>query len=233
MTVGERIRAARKAKGLTQKALAEACGIAEPTIRRYELGKLNPKYETLEKIARALDTSASELRGIGFLPLELLLEKNREREQVLKGLEKEPGLDSDLSDIENPLRRLFQSDVPNEVLEAFGDIESLSAIQRCLQELGFREMSGPEPDNGTVALINRRTRLVYILDYDRYLDMLEAVLRNTKQEIALLLDSACEALSYEEAQRCGYDDLSFLLPRQELFAPEAPQEGPTEPDKHT
>ena len=40
MTVGERIRAARRARGLTQKALGEACGIAEPTIRRYELGKL-------------------------------------------------------------------------------------------------------------------------------------------------------------------------------------------------
>ena len=44
MTVGERIRAARKAKGLTQKQLGEACGIAEPTIRRYELGKLNAIY---------------------------------------------------------------------------------------------------------------------------------------------------------------------------------------------
>ncbi len=54
MTVGERIRIARKEKGLTQKALGEACGIAEPTIRRYELGKLNPKFETLGKIASAL-----------------------------------------------------------------------------------------------------------------------------------------------------------------------------------
>lgn len=214
MTVGERIRAARKAKGLTQKALAEACGIAEPTIRRYELGKLNPKYETLEKIARALDTSASELRGIGLLPLELLLEKYREREQALKGFEKEPGLDPDLSDMENSLRRFFQSDVPNEVLEAFGDIESLSAIQRCLQELGFREISGPEPDSGTVALVNRRTKLVYILDYDRYLDTLETVLRNTKQEMSLLFDSAGEVVSYEEAQRRGYDDLPVLLPRR-------------------
>ena len=54
MTVGERIRAARKAQGLTQKQLGEKCGIAEPTIRRYELGKLNPKPDTLKKIAKAL-----------------------------------------------------------------------------------------------------------------------------------------------------------------------------------
>lgn len=61
MTVGERIRAARKAKGLTQKQLGEACGIAEPTIRRYELGKLNPKYETLQKIAKPLGLEAWQL----------------------------------------------------------------------------------------------------------------------------------------------------------------------------
>lgn len=55
MTTGEKIRLARKGKGYTQKKLGELCGIAEPTIRRYELGKLNPKRETLEKISSALD----------------------------------------------------------------------------------------------------------------------------------------------------------------------------------
>ncbi len=64
MTVGERIREARKAAGLTQKALGKACGIAEPTIRRYELGKLNPKFETLQKIAKPLGVSVSYLKGI-------------------------------------------------------------------------------------------------------------------------------------------------------------------------
>lgn len=63
MTVGERIRAARKANGLTQKQLGEACGIAEPTIRRYELGKLNPKFSTLQKIGKALHVTASYLQG--------------------------------------------------------------------------------------------------------------------------------------------------------------------------
>lgn len=63
MTTGDRIRAERQGAGMTQKALGEACGIAEPTIRRYELGKLNPKYETLEKIAGALNTDAEALRG--------------------------------------------------------------------------------------------------------------------------------------------------------------------------
>ena len=61
MMVGDRIRAARKRAGLTQKELGEQCGIAEPTIRRYELGKLNPKIETLKKIAKPLGVRWYEL----------------------------------------------------------------------------------------------------------------------------------------------------------------------------
>lgn len=65
MTTGERIRTLRKSRNLTQKQLGELAGIAEPTIRRYELGKLNPKYETVVKIAAALHTSTGSLLGGG------------------------------------------------------------------------------------------------------------------------------------------------------------------------
>ena len=61
MTIGERIREVRKSKNLTQKQLGELSGIAEPTIRRYELGKLNPKRETITKIATALDVHPAVL----------------------------------------------------------------------------------------------------------------------------------------------------------------------------
>lgn len=63
MTTGEKIREARKKAKLTQKKLGELCGIAEPTIRRYELGTLNPKKETLEKIAIPLGCYYFELYG--------------------------------------------------------------------------------------------------------------------------------------------------------------------------
>ena len=59
--IGNNIRAKRRARGLTQKELGERAGIAEPTIRRYELGKLNPKMETIEKIAVALNVPPKEL----------------------------------------------------------------------------------------------------------------------------------------------------------------------------
>lgn len=66
-TIGERIRELRNDRGMTQKELGERAGIAEPTIRRYELGKLNPKFETVQKIAKALGVFYFEL-----LPEELL-----------------------------------------------------------------------------------------------------------------------------------------------------------------
>lgn len=61
MTTGELIRQARLSAGLTQKELGERAGIAEPTIGRYELGKLNPKPATLKKIAAALGVQWYEL----------------------------------------------------------------------------------------------------------------------------------------------------------------------------
>lgn len=60
MTIGEHIRDQRLRQGLTQRELGERAGIAEPTIRRYELGKLNPKIETVEKIAKALSVPTIE-----------------------------------------------------------------------------------------------------------------------------------------------------------------------------
>ena len=63
MTIGENIRSIRQEKGITQKKLGELCKIAEPTIRKYEVGSLNPKIETVEKIASALGISIFQLMG--------------------------------------------------------------------------------------------------------------------------------------------------------------------------
>lgn len=51
----------RLARGYTQKQLGEKCGINEANIRKYETGRQNAKYETLEKIADALEIPVTEL----------------------------------------------------------------------------------------------------------------------------------------------------------------------------
>lgn len=64
MAVGENIRKFRKEKGLTQKRLGQLCGIDEANIRKYELGKANPKIETVSKISSALGVTTYEILGI-------------------------------------------------------------------------------------------------------------------------------------------------------------------------
>lgn len=66
MTTGERIKRIRLEKGLTQREVSARCHIAEPTIRKYESGRLNPKFETLEKISSALEVPVTALMGYVF-----------------------------------------------------------------------------------------------------------------------------------------------------------------------
>ncbi len=63
MTVGEKIRAARKAAGLTQKELAEKMKISYQNLAQWETGKRNPKLENIAKIADALDMSVDDILG--------------------------------------------------------------------------------------------------------------------------------------------------------------------------
>lgn len=55
MTIGEKIRQVRKGLGLTQEQLAKKCGVATITIRQYETGKREPRYEQIRIIARAMN----------------------------------------------------------------------------------------------------------------------------------------------------------------------------------
>lgn len=68
MSIGDNIRKLRLERGLTQKQLADSCGVADATIRAYELGKANPTTKTTAKIAKALDVSAAELYGLDWVP---------------------------------------------------------------------------------------------------------------------------------------------------------------------
>lgn len=64
MTVGERVRVAREAAGISQKSLADKIGVSEYTIIRLEKGRRAAKSDELEKIATALDVPLSYLVGI-------------------------------------------------------------------------------------------------------------------------------------------------------------------------
>ncbi|MBD5402224.1 helix-turn-helix transcriptional regulator [bacterium] len=59
--IGKRMREIRELKGMTQKQVADRCGMVDSAIRRYEAGGANPKAETLCRIAKALDVSITDL----------------------------------------------------------------------------------------------------------------------------------------------------------------------------
>lgn len=72
---GDMIRKYRTEKGLTQKKLGELCGIADSNIRKYESGNQNPKIETLQKIADALDIPVNRLLAGKIISRDELKEK--------------------------------------------------------------------------------------------------------------------------------------------------------------
>ena len=53
--LGQEVRRARIDSGLTQAQLYEMTGISQTLIGRIESGKANPRLETLERIADALE----------------------------------------------------------------------------------------------------------------------------------------------------------------------------------
>ena len=64
MDIGARIRAIRQEKGMTQKQVADKCGMADSAIRKYELGIQVPKVETAKRIAAALNVPPAQLLGL-------------------------------------------------------------------------------------------------------------------------------------------------------------------------
>ena len=55
MSFSDRLRQARKRQGLTQEELGKKSGLSTYTIQRYEYGRLNPKKDTVAKLATALN----------------------------------------------------------------------------------------------------------------------------------------------------------------------------------
>ena len=64
VTVGARIAAKRREKGLTQRQLAEMVHVTDKAVSKWEQGKNFPELTTLESLSLALDCSPAELLGL-------------------------------------------------------------------------------------------------------------------------------------------------------------------------
>jgi transcriptional regulator with XRE-family HTH domain len=61
MTIGDNLRRAREAKGLTQREVWEATGISESSYKSYEKGERPPPGDKIVTLARLLSVSTDEL----------------------------------------------------------------------------------------------------------------------------------------------------------------------------
>ena len=69
--LGDRIRELREGKGWTQEDLATASGVVRPTISLIERGNTaQPRYDTIQRLAAALEVDAGELAGLAGLTSE-------------------------------------------------------------------------------------------------------------------------------------------------------------------
>lgn len=59
--LGKAIRQLRRRRGVTQERLAEGADLTGATLSLIERGRANPTWETVKKIAAALDSSMGEL----------------------------------------------------------------------------------------------------------------------------------------------------------------------------
>ena len=64
MNLGENIKKARKAAGVTQKELAERLQVYQKDISRWETGVRTPSAEYIIQLCKALDISADYLLGL-------------------------------------------------------------------------------------------------------------------------------------------------------------------------
>ena len=66
ITVGENIKAARKAKGISQKEMAAKFFMNQQQYSRFENGVYELNYDQIIKVCKILDITPNELFGFGF-----------------------------------------------------------------------------------------------------------------------------------------------------------------------
>ncbi len=91
MTLGQKLRSARIAKGWTQPQLADAVHAPIPSISRWETDQRVPRIDALTKLAKALDVPMSYLldEKAGYSSSAVVTELREIKELLKKLAEKE------------------------------------------------------------------------------------------------------------------------------------------------
>lgn len=120
LTVGERIRNARKKAGLTQVQLGEKLGVSGSMIGQYEKDLRKPKIETMDKIATALNCYVYDLFPGDATELEVLriLDDSKTKKNAIDLI-------------------LSNGDVPEEIKETIKNMQLDVSQKRAITALAF------------------------------------------------------------------------------------------------
>lgn len=154
MDTGGAIKAARTAANLTQAELAKKMGVTPQTISQYERGLINPKFETLEKFANALDVR-----------IETLLEDSVKSSIVAS-------IESGFLDAKN-----FTPDMLKSAQQAADSVSRLVAINHAAEDIELEEL---ETDFLKLNSLGRKTALERIHELTEISRYLEDVAENEK-----------------------------------------------------
>ena len=82
MTFGDRVRTRRKALGMRAIELAKRCSVGGSRLTRIELSAIEPRADTIRKMAKALDVSADYLLELDDKPRRLRVAKAKKDQNV-------------------------------------------------------------------------------------------------------------------------------------------------------
>lgn len=94
-SIGARIAAFRKERGLTQKELAERLAVTQPVVSDYEHDVIRLPADVVVAIARVLDVSTDELLGLKREPPSRAGVKNRRLSRRLQAIDALPKRDQE------------------------------------------------------------------------------------------------------------------------------------------
>lgn len=157
MTIGERIKAARKRAELTQEQLAQKSGVATITIRQYESDKREPRQKQIKAIANVLGVDWVELYG------EPAVQEKNDFLKIIQeiGFPRGPDGSTPVTEIQQVIRRVaeFYGEKPAYLLRllSFMDesgvdsvVDYATSIFRAHidRELGIKTEKPPQPETG-------------------------------------------------------------------------------------
>ena len=221
MKIAQNIARLRKARGMTQEALAEVIGVAAQTISKWETGATWPDVALLPVIADVFGVTIDALYGrdaaLQTVTQEAAVDRVIEHvRQTIVGTIYNPELDGRFEEQLAPYKRVMQSDP-----------RQRSVIENDRDVLYFREKIGAlalrRPEEGWSSLFARteNAALLQLLADEDFRRAMQVII--SRRMLSFTLPSLAKAAEVEDAARLGeLLQRSGLFARRELLIDEAP-----------